>query len=62
MIKWEIKIYFSRVYQCDKSIYKTKIVKVFNIKLNVKLVELSEYCVSKTVKTIYTYVTINYVS
>lgn len=35
-------------------IYKIKIVKVFNIKPNAtcELVELSEYCVSRIVKTI----------
>jgi hypothetical protein len=43
-----------RVFIGDKSIYKTKVVKAFNIKSNAicVLVKLSEYCVNRIVKTI----------
>lgn len=51
----------SRIYG-DKSTYKTKIVKAFNIKPNsICELVLLEYCVSRIVKTIHTYIIINYV-
>lgn len=42
------------VFIGDESIYKTKVVKGFNIKSNAicVLVKLSEYCVDRIVKTI----------
>lgn len=52
-----------RVFIGDKSTYKIKIVKAFNIKPNsICGLVLLEYCVSRIVKTIHTYIIINYAS